>query len=125
MIATGELLSTAREVQVTAAFEALGRDRVARGLAANGHSWDDCFLTVARWGDPRPLARAIRSRWGTDAMPFLSNLLGLTPHTINTVVRLWDRHEHEFRSLASAWLEQRSDALPCARASGLWQDTLR
>ncbi len=33
---------------ITAVFESLGPERVARGLAnADGHSWEDCFLARA------------------------------------------------------------------------------
>ena len=33
---------------VTAVFEALGPERVARGLLdAEGHTWEDCFLARA------------------------------------------------------------------------------
>jgi len=40
------------KVAVTEVFEALGPERVARGLAnADGHTWQDCFLARA-YGAP-------------------------------------------------------------------------
>src|SRR3989442_15979023 len=60
---------------VTAVFEALGPERVARGLLdADGHTWEDCFLARA-YGAAGGVVRAIRrdpSRRG-------ANLLGLAP----------------------------------------------
>ena len=33
---------------LTAAWEALGPERVTRGLQAIGHTWNDCFLAWPR-----------------------------------------------------------------------------
>ena len=45
---------------VTAVFEALGPERVARGLLdAEGHTWEDCFLARA-YGAAGELERAMR-----------------------------------------------------------------
>src|SRR3989442_9044154 len=45
---------------VTAVFEALGPERVARGLLdADGHTWGDCFLARA-YGAAGELVRAVR-----------------------------------------------------------------
>ncbi len=45
---------------ITAVFESLGPERVARGLAnADGHTWKDCFLALA-YGARGELERAIR-----------------------------------------------------------------
>src|SRR3989442_7650751 len=58
---------------VTAVFEALGPERVARGLLdADGHTWGDCFLARA-YGAAGELVRAIRR----DPSPRDANLLGL------------------------------------------------
>ncbi len=42
---------------LTVAFEALGPDRVTRGLQTSGHTWSDCFLALATCGEPGVLAR--------------------------------------------------------------------
>ncbi len=44
---------------VTRAFEALGPERVARGLEAVGHTWSDCFLAIAIFGEVGALAREL------------------------------------------------------------------
>ena len=41
-------------------------------------------------------------------MAFLSAQVGLSPRSINLVVRAWDRHEVAFRKVAIEWLEQRN-----------------
>jgi hypothetical protein len=93
---------------LTPALEELGAERVTRGLGARGHGWDDCFLTVATCGESRALAGEIKRRWYTDAMPFLSAQVGLSPRSINLIVRAWDRDEVAFRKVAIAWLRQRN-----------------
>jgi hypothetical protein len=93
---------------LTFALEELGAERVSRGLGARGHGWDDCFLTVATCGESWGLAGEIKRRWYTDAMPFLSAKVGLSPRSINLVVRAWDRHEVAFRRVAIAWLARRN-----------------
>ncbi|HYS20874.1 MAG TPA: hypothetical protein VEO73_07280 [Gemmatimonadales bacterium] len=95
-------------LNLIAALEELGAERVTRGLGARGHGWDDCFLTVATCSESRALAGAIKRRWYTDAMAFLSAQVGLSPRSINLVVRAWDRHEVAFRTVAIEWLEQRN-----------------
>jgi len=47
---------------LTAAFAALGPERVTRGLNATGHSWRDCFLALAISGKPDALARPLEKR---------------------------------------------------------------
>ncbi len=89
---------------LTAVFEALGPERVARGLEANGHTWHDCFLAVAT-GESHSLAGEIKRRWWTDAMAFLSGVVGASPRAINAVVREWDRDDAAFRAVATEWLE--------------------
>ncbi len=49
------------KVLLTTAFEALGPERVTRGLKATGHSWSDCFLALAISGEPYALARTSRA----------------------------------------------------------------
>jgi len=41
-------MSPGPKTLLTTAFEALGPERVTRGLTATGHSWKDCFLRRAR-----------------------------------------------------------------------------
>ena len=48
---------------LTAAWEALGPERVTRGLQASGHTWNDCFLALATYGEPGVLARELKRRW--------------------------------------------------------------
>src|SRR2546426_2295064 len=58
---------------VTAVFEALGPERVARGLLdADGHTWGDCFLARA-YGAAGGVVRAMRR----DPSRRVPNLLGL------------------------------------------------
>src|SRR2546422_11271589 len=45
------------KVLLTTAFEALGPERVTRGLKATGHRWNHCFLPIATNGAPDALAR--------------------------------------------------------------------
>ncbi len=99
---------------VTAVFEALGPERVARGLSnADGHTWEDCFLARA-YGAAGELERAIRR----DPSRRVANLLGLAPAAadaakllgvqwtaVAAVVDAFDHHTTEFRQLAEEWLE--------------------
>ncbi len=88
---------------LTTAFEALGSERVTRGLRATGHSWRDCFLSVAIHGEPDALARELEKRWRKEH--FVSTLLGVRVQAVNDVVRAWDHDEGAFRALAAEWLE--------------------
>jgi hypothetical protein len=88
---------------LTTAFEALGPERVTRGLKATGHSWRDCFLSLAIDGEPDALARELEKRWRKEH--FVSTLLGLRVQAVNEVVRAWDHDEGAFRALAAEWLE--------------------
>ena len=51
---------------LTTAFEALGPERVTRGLTATGHSWRDCFLSLAMYGEPRETRDADFAVTGVD-----------------------------------------------------------
>ncbi len=100
---------------VTAVFEALGPDRVARGLAnAEGHTWEDCFLARA-YGAVGELERAMR----LDPSRSVANLLGLSLAAadaarllgvewtaVAAVLDAFDDHRTEFRQLAEEWLEE-------------------
>ncbi len=88
---------------LTTAFEALGPERVTRGLKATGHNWRDCFLAVATYGQPDALARKLENRWRKEH--YVSTLLGVRVQAVNEVVRAWDHDEGEFRCLAAEWLE--------------------
>ncbi len=84
---------------LTAAFEALGPERVTRGLKATGHSWNDCFLAIATYGEPDALVRQMRKEH------FVGALIGVPVQVVKEVVQLWDHDEQSFRALAADWLE--------------------
>ena len=88
---------------LTTAFEALGPERVTRGIKATGHSWRDCFLAVATHDEPDALARKLEKRWRKEH--YVSTLLGVRVQAVNEVVRAWDQDESAFRALAAEWLE--------------------
>ena len=101
---------------VTTAFEALGIERVTRGLEATGHSWNDCFLAVAISGEPGELTRQLEKRWRKEHA--VSTLLGVRVQVVNQVVRAWDHDEEAFRALAAEWLELNRVAIPTAPLVG-------
>src|SRR2546427_4513123 len=99
---------------VTAVFEALGPERVARGLLdAHGHTWEDCFLARA-YGAAGELVRAVRR----DPSRRVRNLLGLALAAVDAakliggqwtavaaVVHAFDHPAPPFPELAGGWLE--------------------
>jgi len=101
---------------LTAAFEALGPERVTRGLEASGHSWDDCFLALAISGEPDVLAQELGTRWRKERI--ISARLGVRVEVLNAVVRTWDHHEGTFRALAAEWLELNGTAVPTGPVVG-------
>jgi hypothetical protein len=104
-----------RKTLLTAAFEALGPERVARGLEATGHTWNDCFLALALGGQPGVLAHKLEKRWRKEHM--VSNLLGVPAPVVTEVVTTWDRDVGTFRALAAEWLE--SNRVPAAERKEL------
>ncbi len=100
---------------ITAVFESLGPERVARGLAnADGHTWKDCFLALA-YGARGDLERAIRrapsggvanllrvAPKATDA----AKLFGVDLRAVFAVVDAFDHHPTAFRQLVEEWLEE-------------------
>ncbi len=100
---------------VTAVFEVLGPERIARGLAsADGHTWEDCFLARA-YGAAGELERAMKR----DPSRRVANLLGLALAAadaakllgvqwtaVAAVVDAFDHHTTQFRQLAEEWLEE-------------------
>lgn len=98
------------KASLTLAFEALGPERVARGLAARGHDWNDCFLAMALYGEPGVLARQIDHRWRKEQV--VSTLVGIAPHVVTEVVTAWDHEVEAFRSLALEWLEANRVTVP-------------
>jgi hypothetical protein len=110
-------ISPTEEDRLTAAFEILGPERVARGLAAIGHGWNDCFLAFATEGEPYGLRPGLRKGWRTNPRA------GLPVDMTQALVRAWDCKEGAFRTLASEWLEARqtlmmpSEALHAATPS--------
>jgi hypothetical protein len=103
-------MSADQKGMLTAAFEALGPERVTRGLEASGHSWDDCFLALAISGEPDVLARELATRWRKERI--ISARLGVPVEVLNAVVRVWDHYEGTFRALAVEWLELNGTAVP-------------
>jgi len=96
-------MSPADKALLTTAFEALGPERVTRGLKARGHSWSDCFFAFAISGEPDSFARELRKRWRKEHA--VSTLLGVRVQTVTHVVSAWDHDEAAFRALAAEWLE--------------------
>ncbi len=83
---------------LTEGLEALGAERVAAGLEASGHEWQDCFLARATAADGRPATWLARVR-GWDRVP------GVPSRATRALVSAWDRDDGAFRALAAEWLE--------------------
>jgi len=106
-------MSPQHKALLTAAFAALGPERVTRGLKATGHSWRDCFLALVMSGEPDTFARSFEKRWRKEH--FVSTLLGVRVEVIHEIVRAWDHEEGDFRALAAEWLELNRTAVPTGR----------
>ena len=102
------------KVLLTTAFEALGPERVTRGLEATGHRWKDCFLAIATYGEPDALAREMEKT--RQKKHVVGALIGVPVQVVNEVVRLWDNDEQSFRALAAEWLELSRATAPTATA---------
>ncbi len=110
-------MSPEQKALLTAAFEALGPERVTRGLKATGRSWMDCFLAIATYGEPGAFVREVKNRRRrTDANDFASSLIGVPLGVVDEVVGLWDHEERRFRALATEWLELDRAAVPTTPA---------
>ena len=96
-------MSPAEKTLLTTAFEALGPERVTRGLTASGHSWRDCFLALGIAGEPDVLARDLQKRWRKEHA--VSTRLGVSVQAVTQIVKSWDHDEGAFRALAAEWLE--------------------
>ncbi len=103
---------------LTTAFEALGPERVTRGLEATGHRWKDCFLAIATYGEPGALAREMEKPRRKEN--FVGPLVGVPVQVVKEVARLWDDDEQSFRALAAEWLELSRTAVPIAPAGTAW-----
>ena len=103
-------MSPKQKASLTTAFEALGAERVTRGLQATGHHWSDCFLALAISGEPDALAGKLENGWGKEYS--VGALIGVRVQVVNEVVRAWDHDWGAFRALAAEWLE-----LNCAAVS--------
>ena len=103
-------MSAVLKTLLTTAFEALGPERLTRGLTATGHSWNDCFLALAISGEPDALGRELEKHWRKEH--FVSTQLGVRVQVVNEVVKAWDHDEATFRSLAAEWLELNRAAVP-------------
>lgn len=99
-------MSPAQKERLTAAFEALGPERVARGVTATGHDWSDCFVAVAIYDGPEARWRAVRKYGWTSHERLFGLVIGTSPDVIGELVRVWDRSETTLRTLAVEWLEQ-------------------
>ena len=110
-------MSPEHKALLTTAFDALGPERVRRGLTATGHSWSDCFLALAIAGASDALARELQKHWRKHY--FVGALIGVRVQVVNEVVRAWDHDEEDFRALASEWLELNRVARPFAPAAGV------
>ena len=97
---------------LTAAWEALGPERVTRGLQASGHTWNDCCLVLATYGEPGVLARELERRWRREH--HVGTLLGVRVQVVNEVVRAWDYDEGAFGAPAAAWRQL------CGAQLGTW-----
>ena len=109
-------MSPQHKALLTAAFAALGPERVTRGLQATGHTWSDCFLALAVSSDPGALVHELQKRWRKEHV--VSTVLGIGVRAINEVVRAWDHEEGEFRALAVEWLELNHTAVPTGLVAG-------
>ena len=99
-------MSPQQKVLLTEGFEALGPERVTRGLQASGHSWRDCFLALATAHQLEQYPRKEH---------FVSTLFDVPVRVVNAVVRAWDHDEQAFRALVAEWLElNRAAALVCS-----------
>ena len=96
-------MSPEQKTVLTMAFEALGPERVARGLQATGHHWRDCFLALAISGEPDALVRELEKGWRKEYV--VGTCIGVSVQVVTAVVKAWDHHEGAFRTLAAEWLE--------------------
>ncbi len=109
-------MSPKQKTLLTTALEALGPERVTRGLEATGHTWNDCFLALAISGEPGALARELEKRWRKEHI--VSTLLGVRVQVVNEVVKAWDQDEATFRALAAEWLELNRAPAPTGAVVG-------
>ena len=105
------------KTSLTTAFQALGPERVARGLAARGHNWTDCFLALALYGAPGALGRELERRWSKERA--VSDMVSVPVHVVREVVRVWDQEEEAFRALAAEWLETNRTPVPTPAPVGV------
>ena len=96
-------MSPKQKALLTVAFEALGPERVTRGLQATGHQWRDCFLALAISGEPDALVRELKTGWRKEYV--VGTHIGVSVQAVTAVVTAWDHHEGAFRTLAAEWLE--------------------
>jgi hypothetical protein len=111
------------KVAITQVFEALGPERVARGLAgARRHTWTDCFVALAygaRGELERAVADATRGLARLLKPPkagLVAKLLDVPPGALIALVDAFDHNTAEFRQLAEEWLEDTFTPSPGARA---------
>ncbi len=100
---------------ITQVFDVLGPERVARGLAAQRHTWMDCFLALA-YGRRGELARRVDDNLRGVAKLLrpspavrIARLLGVPPDAVAAVADAFDHNGEEFRRLAEEWLEENTE----------------
>ena len=113
------VLGTAQTGCLTTAFEALGPERVARGMNARGHGWHDCFLALAAYGT-EARSRALTGRWWRSHVRRFSQVIDTPAEVVREAVRAWDRDPAAVLALAGEWLEQRHRRAP-GRARARWE----
>ncbi|HXQ29920.1 MAG TPA: hypothetical protein VN848_11725, partial [Gemmatimonadales bacterium] len=91
-------ITPVEKTRLTKVFEAFGPERVASGLGATGHGWEDSFLGRAAAGDLDGFAPGLRRHC------CMQRLAALEPGLECEVARLWNRDEEVFRALANEWL---------------------
>src|SRR5437899_12865033 len=96
------------KVLFTTAFEALGPERVTRGLKATGHRWNDCFLAIATYGEPDALARAMEK--SRRKKHVVGALIGVSAQVANQTVRLSYHDEQGIPALVADCLERSAAA---------------
>lgn len=92
-------ITPVEKARLTKVFETFGPERVACGLGATGHGWEDWFLARAAAADLEGFAPGLRRHCR------MQRLAALEPGLDCEVARLWNRDEETFRALANEWLE--------------------
>ena len=90
------VITPMEKARLPKASETFGPERVARGLGARGHTWEDYFLAVAAAGELPGFPAPLRRHWQIQRLACFS---------ARPQARLWDHDEAALRALAERWLE--------------------